>query len=277
MRQAAALLLFLLISASAAASAPLRVVSINLCTDQLVLMLLDRERVASVTWLSLDPARSVVADMARTLPVNHGLSEEILPFRPDMVIASIHTTRISISMLRRVGVPVVELAVPKTIDDVKAQLASVGRLLGVEEHGARLAATLGDAVAAIPSPEVRRPTVVVLQPNGLTVGAGSLVNELLQRAGFDNLAARRVLDGTGRLPLDVLILARPDLLILNAYGSWSPSLAQEGLRHPALIRAFGARRTLTTPPRDWICGGPPIANALARLSEARRSIIAGRP
>jgi iron complex transport system substrate-binding protein len=50
-------------------------VSLNLCSDELVLRLANRENVASVTWLSRDPDSSNVADPAAQVPVNHGLAE----------------------------------------------------------------------------------------------------------------------------------------------------------------------------------------------------------
>ncbi len=37
---------------------PRRIVSLNLCTDQLVVLLADREAIASVTFLAADPVRS---------------------------------------------------------------------------------------------------------------------------------------------------------------------------------------------------------------------------
>jgi iron complex transport system substrate-binding protein len=66
---------------------PQRVVSINLCVDELVLRLADRRNIASISWLARDPDNSNVADMAREVPIIHGLAEEIFPLDPDLVIA----------------------------------------------------------------------------------------------------------------------------------------------------------------------------------------------
>src|SRR5262245_1692186 len=59
-------------------SAPRRIVSLNLCTDQLVLALADRDTVRSVTWLACDPQSWVMEAAAAEVPVNHGLAEEII-------------------------------------------------------------------------------------------------------------------------------------------------------------------------------------------------------
>ncbi|MFC2255124.1 hypothetical protein ACETRX_36715 [Labrys portucalensis] len=49
-------------AAASASLVPRRIVSIKMCTDELLLRLADRDRAASVTWLSHDPRN---ANMAR--------------------------------------------------------------------------------------------------------------------------------------------------------------------------------------------------------------------
>ena len=56
---------------------PARIVSINMCTDELLLRLVDRDRIASVTWLSQDGRNANMAEVAATIPANHGLAEEV--------------------------------------------------------------------------------------------------------------------------------------------------------------------------------------------------------
>src|ERR1700704_5523405 len=79
--------------AAEAVSKPRRIVSINLCTDELVLRLADRRNITSVTWLSGLPESSNVVNLAAGIPVNHGLAEEIIPLDPDLVLAGIYTAR----------------------------------------------------------------------------------------------------------------------------------------------------------------------------------------
>ena len=83
-----------------------RIVSLNMCLDELALRLADRERVASVLWMSRDPLNSNVADLARTIPGNSGTAEEAVSFSPDLVLVGEFTSTLTKSMLRRVGMPV---------------------------------------------------------------------------------------------------------------------------------------------------------------------------
>ncbi|MEM9912788.1 MAG: ABC transporter substrate-binding protein, partial [Pseudomonadota bacterium] len=66
---------------------PMRVMSMNLCTDQLVLALLPPERTASVTWLSRLPGQSLLVEEASQVGVNYALAEEVIDQRPDLVLA----------------------------------------------------------------------------------------------------------------------------------------------------------------------------------------------
>jgi len=108
----------------------------------------------------------------------------------------------------------------------------------------------------------------VLRPNGFTVGPGSLVDEILSRAGLDNLAARLDIAADAQVPLEVVALLGADILILDRDEASAPSLADATLDHPA-IAALASRMTIVSlPARLWTCGGPEIAEAVERLAAA---------
>src|SRR3546814_12478291 len=59
-----------------AAPAPQRVVSLNLCVDQYLLALADREQIAALTTFATDPAMSAAAERAAGIPQIRGAAEE---------------------------------------------------------------------------------------------------------------------------------------------------------------------------------------------------------
>ncbi|MBK9079818.1 MAG: hypothetical protein IPL91_12170 [Hyphomicrobium sp.] len=93
---------FVLASAEAA-EPPRRIVSLNLCTDQLLLDLVEPERIAGVSYLATDPTLS--ADAVRLEPFKKlkGTAEEVLALHPDLVIAGEYTTGATVDLLRRLG------------------------------------------------------------------------------------------------------------------------------------------------------------------------------
>ena len=248
---------------------PRRIVSLNLCTDQLVLALADRDAVRSVTWLARDPQMSMMATAAAHVPVNHGLAEEIIPFAPDLVIAGIYTTRTTVALLKRFGLPLLEVDVPQSLPAIYAQIRTVAHALGHPERGeAMVTAMIAELAALGPAPAGLQPVAVVYHPNSFTGGRGSLIDDLLTRAGLRNLAAELALTTYGRLSLDLLLLGQPDLLILNTRDDLTPSLTHQVMRHPSLAKAFPHMHTLVIPPRLWSCAGPWVVDAIAQLRTA---------
>lgn len=252
------------------AAAPRRIVSLNLCTDELLLRLVPRDRIASITWLSQDPRASNMAEAARGVPANHGLAEEVLAFRPDLVVAGRYTTRTAVALLRRVGIRVVDFDVPNDLAGVAAQVRGFAALVGEPERGEALVAEMERRLAAIPRPaaDAARPGAFVLRPNGFTAGRGSLVDDILTRAGLDNLAARLGLAAFGQVPLETVVLEGADVLVLNDARDGPPSLATAVLDHPVLTRLRRRLIVARVPSRLWTCAGPSIVDAAELLGEA---------
>lgn len=259
--------------ANALAGKPQRIVSLNLCADELLLRLADREDIASVTFLGADARFSSVAGATEGLHLNHGKAEEILPLQPDLVIAEPYSARSTAHLLRRAGIPVIDLPVPTTFEEVYQQIEEIAAVLGQEERGRQLVAGMQQRLAALGSPPAgRQPLAAVYQPNGFLVGPGTLVHEVLTQAGLRNLAAVAFQDHFGALPLERLLWHQPELLILNRAKETAASLAHEILHHPALEEAFSDMRTAVVHPSLWTCGGPGLVEAVERLRTAARRL-----
>jgi iron complex transport system substrate-binding protein len=255
--------------AAAAAEANPRVASINLCADQHLLTLADPEQILTVSWLAADPEESLLASKAQRYPLNYGTAEELLKLEPDVVLAGTYTSPFTRTMLRRLGVEVVELEPETSVADIERNVRLVAELVGQVARGEQLVATLREQVRAI---EASRPSrnyaAVIVRPGGFTVGAGSLANELLTLAGFTNVAAERGLDRWGSLSMEALLRSSPEIIVLTGYRNAQPSLANAVLEHPALARLGAAQRTVTVHTALWACGLPGSIEAAALLQRA---------
>src|SRR5215475_12097748 len=80
---------------------PRRIVSLDLCTDQLVLELVQPDRIAAVTHLAADPAVSAIPEKARGIPITHGNAEDVLRYDPDLVLAGPFGVASTVDLLRR--------------------------------------------------------------------------------------------------------------------------------------------------------------------------------
>ena len=272
MRACAVVWLCVALLASPAFAKPQRVVSLNLCADELALRLADPGVVKSVTWLSQDSRSANMAAMAAALPANDGHAEEALAYDPDLVLVGPFADPASIALLKEVGAPVVEVGAPQTLDGVRRQIRDLAATLGEPRRGEALIADMEARLASVAvDPSQPRLKAVVLRPNGFTVGPGSLVDEILTRAGLDNLAARLDIAADQQVPLEVVALLGADVLILDRDKQSAPSLADAALDHPA-IAALARRMTIVSlPSRLWTCGGPEIVEAVERLAAAAKA------
>lgn len=265
---ACALLVAFAAAAGAEEARPQRIVSINMCTDELLLRLADKARIASVTWLSQDARNANMAEAAKAFPANHGMAEEVLAYRPDLVLAGAFTTRATVDALKRTGVKVVEFGAPETLDGVRKEIRALAAAIGEPARGEALVNDMESELAAL-APIAHKPPLkaIVLRPNGFTVAKGSLVDELMTRAGLDNMAARLGFANYRQIPLEAIALQQADVLILNGERDGPPSLATEALNHP-IVAALGRRlRVISMPSRLWTCAGPSVVEAIRLLIE----------
>lgn len=265
MRWLIPLLLFLGLAPPAGAG-PERVVSLNLCTDQLAMMVAGPGQLVSVSALSRDPLYSSMVEQARDYPVNHGLAEEVFLLEPDLVLAGRYTATQTVTMLRRLGIRVETFDPAEGLDAVAAGLRRTGRLLGREAEGARLAERFEADLAAVrarPGPALRAATYY---QNGFTSGSGSLADAIMAAAGLRNIAAARGLSGLTRLPLEALVMAEPDLVIASG-DQPAPALAGAVRTHPALTALTGRSERVAVTGSAWICGTPHVLTAIRTLAE----------
>lgn len=263
-------------TAADAAEPPRRIVSLNICTDELVLRLAPPERIASVTWLSRDPRNSNVAALAARVGVNHGLAEEIVPQNPDLILAGTYTTRTAVALLKQLRVPVTEFGIARSFAEVRQQIREAARLVGEPARGEALIADIDARLAAIPPATGPRLRAAVLNPNGATVGRDTLVDEIITAAGLENVGARLGLENYGALPLETVVASGVDILIVSASRDGPPALATGMLRHPVIEKLGERIKVVGMPSRLWNCGGPESVEAIAFLRQAADDVRRAR-
>jgi iron complex transport system substrate-binding protein len=258
--------------AAAADPPPQRIASLNLCTDQLLLLLLPRERIASVTEWAQKPERSYMAAAAQGLPVNYGLAERVLPQQPDLILAGEYNDHAMVAMMRQLGYRVEVVRVPRNLDEAHTFILEFGALVGAQAQAQALVADMQRRLARIADRVAGRPAglAAVYSPNGMSAGRDTVMEEILARAGWRNLGSEIGLRGYGQLPLERLIQAQPDLLVLDttAEPTGGASLAHAYLSHPALA-SLPSMRQLVLPPPLSVCVGPMTIDAIEKLVAAR--------
>ncbi|TKW65555.1 MAG: ABC transporter substrate-binding protein [Paracoccus denitrificans] len=251
----------LLAFAGTAAAAPERVVSMNLCTDQLAMLIAAPGQLHAVSWLAADPSVSLMSDQARAVGLIRGSAEEVYLAKPDLVLAGTFSTGRAVDMLRRLGLRVETLPPADSIDDIRASIVQMGALLGRKDRAAEVLAQFDADLAAIQPGPAR--LTATYGANSFTNGPEGLTAEVMERAGLVLLAKRLDLAG-GAVPLELMVMAAPEMLVTGSRYA-TPSRAEAVLDHPAFA-AIPATR-LGAPDRDWICGLPAVAGVAQRLAQ----------
>lgn len=260
-----------LTGAAVLAGAPRRVVSVNLCTDQLALLLAAPGQLVSVSRLAHDPESSALYDAARPIPANGSGAEEVFLLKPDLVLAGTYTSDATVRMLRNLGIPVERFAPARSLDDIPARLEQMGRALGREDEATRRIAAFRADLTQLSTPPARRPRAALYYVNSFTLGDHSLAGSILGAAGFSNIATEAGLDWGGTLPLERLILLAPDVIV-KGRDYPGQARAEDPLTHPALRALERTRVAATLTDRDWICGTPLVLSAVRSLRDLRLSL-----
>ncbi|MEQ1650800.1 MAG: ABC transporter substrate-binding protein, partial [Hyphomicrobiaceae bacterium] len=172
---------------------PQRIVSVNLCTDQILVELVPRGRIAAVTNLATDPLSTPVPEAAAGLPITDGTAESVLAFDPDLVLVTPFTSPATVSLLQRLGRRVVTIPLAQDFAGIRVAIQAIALAIGDMAAGEALV-TQFDAALRVTEARVRAtvgsaPRAAVYQVNNYVAGTSGIVDEALRRAGFSNHAA----------------------------------------------------------------------------------------
>jgi iron complex transport system substrate-binding protein len=258
--------------ASVAIAAPKRIISLSLCTDQLLLNLVPPERINAVSYMAQKPYYSFESKKAAKLPIIYGDAESTLSKRPDLIIASSYSARTTVHLLRRLGYPVDVFPPASNLDDILANIERLGRLTKRNAQAKRLIEKLTREnralKAKLPSDPAKRPTAALLHANGYLPGANSLAGWIAQSAGYRRWHPLSK-TASGRLDLEQLILSPPDAIIINDTQYHGRAKAEEIFSHPILQRLAGRITLLRLDGRHTNCGTPHILDAVRQLMAQR--------
>ena len=253
----------------------MRVASLNLCIDQIVLELLPIDRIVLLSQLANDPKLSHFATRASGIQRYDGSVETILRLNPDIVLGGRFTATDTTQALTRFGYKVTLFDMPETLIGAQSLVLDVADKLGVRQAANISVAHMQTRLQMLVQEKkiANRPRALLYLPNGLSAGSDTLRGELIGIAGLINLAAEIGISGYGEVSLKTIVGLKPDLLLFDAAEQNLPSMAQKMLLHPALQRL--ELITVAIPTNTWICPGTMNVEAVEFLKNAMRYKLDG--
>lgn len=238
------------------AGTPKRIVSLNLCADQLVLALADRGQIAGLTRNAADTDMSSQAAKARGLPILKNSAEQILAIDPDLVVGMPARRSAAMGVLKGQHYTMLDLKTADSLDDIYGSIRDTAAAVGHPERGEAMIAGMKAELAKIGKPG-RGKVAAYYQRRGYMTGTGTLIDDLMQRVGLVNLAVKLNKPVISQLSLEEMVAARPDYLIVESATDRVADQGTEMLHHPALA---GIPRISI--PQAWtVCGSAAYVDA----------------
>lgn len=241
----------------------------SVCADQLLLELADAEQIIALSRLAKDSDAAYNHRKAAAFKQTKPVAESVLALQPDLVIASSYGQKNTISQLKNLGLRVEKMPIAQTLDEVFNNIVRVGDWLGKSSEVKYLNDQLRARLKKLPPVKTERPLAAIFDANGYTVGKNTLRGEMLELAGFDNLANKIGITHYGKIPLESLLIQAPEALVDSPYAEGTYSRAQELPKHPALRRSKLAPTVIPLAVNSTICAGPWTIDNIETLANRR--------
>lgn len=195
---------------------PERVVTTNPSAAQIMKEIGEFEKVVGLTEHALylegaDDRTSVSGDEEIVV------LEKVVELEPDLVLAPNATDTETVEQMRDVGLTVYHFPLEESMDDVFEKTHQIGQLVnacgGAEETTQWMDEELSIVEEAIDGQE--RPGAMYMFFD-FTAGEGTFINEIIETAGAENIAARAGVEGYQPISEEVVIDEDPDWIILNS-------------------------------------------------------------
>jgi iron complex transport system substrate-binding protein len=259
-----------------AAPKPMHIMSVDECTDLLLLQMVPKARIASVTFLAHDGVNALFPGADAGVPTNHGTSEDVINQRPDLILAGDFATPMTRKLAKQIGIPIVDVKSANDFDDVRTAVRQVGTAVGEPQRAENIIRQMDATLTDLARTKPKHPLRVVSWSGGNYVaGKETLTNAIIQAAGALNIAAQ---PGASDSTFDVeqLLEAQPDALLYGGDRAGKPSLHSDEAQHPLVRRLYGDRR-IAVNDTAYACGLPQSADAARDLRAALLSLPPRKP
>jgi iron complex transport system substrate-binding protein len=210
----------------------LRVASINLSADEVLVAILPLERLVSVTqWADVPGTSNVVgrfpAGVYRFVKAD---MEQLVALRPDLVVVSEYTDADFLKQLERSGLRVHRMLGLSSLAGVRGAILDLGRAVGEDEAARRLVAEFDWKLAELGRrlAGAKKPRVLYWSDN-MTAGADTAIGALVEAAGARNVGRELGIVGIAPPGAERAFVANPDAVLVGTWPGSKDALASHPL------------------------------------------------
>lgn len=251
---------------------PQRIVSQTLGTDEILLAICDPQRIVALSTLVDNEAYSNVTALAQLVKgrTNAG-AEQVLRLHPDVIFVASYSKAELVELLKAAHAPVFRFANFDRLEDIKANIRTIGYAIGEDEKAEALVQhmerDLAEIHASLPQdvPPVR---VMFYELDGYTGGAHTLFDDIVHTVGAINIVAEKGLTGFLKISSEQLTQWNPEVIITSADRATVAETRSQLLQDPAVAvtRAGKTRRVIVIPNHLFLTVTHHITQGIAQLA-----------
>ncbi len=202
---------------------PAKIVSLPLGTCEMLMSLVDKSRIAAMTYYVDDAKVSNIADEAKGVGKRiESNAEKIIALQPDLVLMDNLADANVVKQLRDANITVFMLNTPSNVDQVKDNLKIVGKIVGEEAKAQDLIKWMDQKLKDVSDrielmTDDQKQTVLDYSEMSTTSGKGTNFDDIVTRAGLINPVSKAGLEGWPELSKEMIIKYNPQIIILPSW------------------------------------------------------------
>lgn len=195
------------------ASAPKRIVCLNYSATDILTDLIPTDRIIATDMWAREEDLSNCYEKLKGIPVCENNPEQIMKFKPDIVILTDGRANELVDTLDSIGIKTCVLRQPKTIQEIPDYIKIVGEVADNKAAANSLAEKVAAYLKA--STEGQKiESVLLIHPNGGIGQKGSMPASICEACNIENLAAKYDFPQSSYLSKEQIIAMNPQRLIV---------------------------------------------------------------
>lgn len=201
---------------------PKRIVSFSISCDEILLGLVEPERIACVSYLCDDAGISHVVEKSKAVKERiKGTPsvERIMALKPDLVILGDWWTPDSIQTIRDMGISVYVYKTPYRVEDIKNAVREIADVVDAKQQGEAMIKEYDEKIAkaqdVIKAANIKQQKkIVVMSGHGVIGTKGSLFADICKYANVDNCMEQLQTGQNTTVSKEFIVQSNPDVIIM---------------------------------------------------------------
>jgi len=219
-------------------SAPQRIVSQTLATDEILLAICPPTRIIALSPLATDTIYSNIVTSVRQLKIHTTNNvEQILSLKPDLILVANYNRAETLELLQTMGTPVLQFTQFDSIQAIESNIRLLGEAIGEEQRAEALITKMKREIEEIRAqfPARLRPLrVLSYSPGNYVAGRHTTFDDMTKIIGVVNIASEQGIEYEAKISDEQILTWQPDVIVTHAATSELAQVREQLLTQPTI-------------------------------------------